>query len=32
MMMPTDIAIDGDLIYVSDTMNNRIQVFRKLYE
>jgi len=30
LMMPTDIAIDGDLIFVSDTMNRRIQIFRKL--
>ena len=31
-LMPTDIAIFSDLIYVTDTMNNRIQIFRKLYE
>ncbi len=30
--MPTDIAIDGDYIYVSDTMNRRIQVFKVIYE
>ncbi len=27
-LMPTDVAIDGSTIYVSDTMNNRIQIFR----
>ncbi|MCF6237284.1 MAG: hypothetical protein L3J79_00455 [Candidatus Marinimicrobia bacterium] len=32
MMMPTDIAISGDLIYVSDTLNKRIQIFRMLYD
>lgn len=31
-LMPTDIAIIGDLIYVTDTMNHRIQIFRKLYD
>ncbi|MFQ6614265.1 MAG: hypothetical protein ACE5D1_05420 [Fidelibacterota bacterium] len=32
LMMPTDIAIVEPWIYVSDTMNNRIQCFRMLYE
>ncbi len=32
LMMPTDIAISMPWIYVSDTMNNRIQCFRMLYE
>ncbi len=30
--MPTDIAIDGDKLYVSDTLNRRVQVFRISYE
>jgi len=30
--MPTDIAIDGDKLYVSDTLNRRIQVFQIYYE
>ncbi|RMF06549.1 MAG: hypothetical protein D6762_09250 [Candidatus Neomarinimicrobiota bacterium] len=32
LRMPTDIAISGRLIYVTDTMNKRVQVFRMLYE
>ncbi len=32
MMMPTDIAIVNDLIYISDTLNKRIQIFRMLYD
>jgi len=26
--MPTDIAIDGDKLYISDTLNRRVQVFQ----
>lgn len=31
-LSPTDISIHGKFIYVSDTMNRRIQVFEMLYE
>ncbi|NOZ75864.1 MAG: hypothetical protein GXO90_10930 [FCB group bacterium] len=32
LLMPTDIAVSGRDIIVSDTMNRRIQIFRMLYE
>lgn len=32
LLSPTDLEIDGDMIYVTDTMNKRIQIFEMLYE
>ena len=31
-LSPTDIAIDSPYIYITDTMNKRIQIFKMLYE